>query len=158
MNCEGMNALLRGVSGATAVINTIVERVGANPDNETEIHRLMTIKELINVPSKYDMCVEILKPCLPTGKLEDAEQKCLDGTCTTCGFERLWSRTLRRKLFIVPALGQDEILNESSPLVDAELKESSIDWRHYTHETIPTAGKSCTRHCAAGSGGTGSSK
>ncbi len=78
INCEGMNALLRGVGGATAAIDSLVERLGAATDCEREIARLMKIRNIINTQSKYDVCVECLKPCLTTGKLEDAEQKCLE--------------------------------------------------------------------------------
>ncbi|KAL7490747.1 hypothetical protein ACHAWT_000278 [Skeletonema menzelii] len=144
INCEGMNALLRGVSGALTAINIIVNRIESSNDIlrdfEREVRRLLTIKEIINMPSKYDMCVEVLQPCLTSRKLEDAEEKCLDGTCPTCGFQRWWSRTLRKKLFITPSLGAESILNDDSPLVGAELKEPGIYWRIYTHEPTPTPG------------------
>jgi hypothetical protein len=145
INCEGMNALLRGVCAATDAINRIVDRVGPNTNThvERQIGRLLTIKELINLPSKYEMCVRCLSPCLKTGKLEDAEQKCLDGTCTTCGFERLWGRKVRPNLFRIDVeqLGQQPAtLNVDSPLVGDgdEWSAATIDWRRYAYEVVPT--------------------
>eukprot|EP00984_Skeletonema_dohrnii_P017124 scaffold7728_cov75-Skeletonema_dohrnii-CCMP3373.AAC.2 len=137
INCEGMNATMRGVSGATAAIDSIIERVGTSVGVETEVARLMKIRNIINTPSKYDMCVECLKPCLASDKLEDAEHKCIDGTCDQCGFQRQWSQTLRRKLF-VHTLGQEPTMNQDSPLYGPEWTEANIDWRQYSYEVQPT--------------------
>ena len=50
----------------------VVDRVETNTDVMTDVMEeliglLLTIKELINMPSKYDMCVRCLSPCLKTG-------------------------------------------------------------------------------------------
>ena len=107
INCEGMNVLRRGVSAACTAIDTIIANAIDSIDNNNDvsiisndIFRLNEIREIISMPSKYDTIVSCLKPCLSTGELEDANERCINGKdCVRCGFRRLWSNGLRKTLF-----------------------------------------------------------
>ena len=104
-NCEGMNSLRRGVTGACATIETITKSglESANYSSNASIfndpHTSSEIKAIISVPFKYDTIVACLQPCLTSKKLEDAKYSCLHrSNCSLCGFHRLWLNGPRKTL------------------------------------------------------------
>ncbi|KAL7534418.1 hypothetical protein ACHAXR_005863 [Thalassiosira sp. AJA248-18] len=147
IECEGMNALSRGVTGACVVIDAITKRVEStnviNASTARDLNSLKDIRDIISMPSKYDKVVACLKSCLPTGRLEDAKYSCLNGRdCQMCGFRRKWSNGLKKTLFsyeVAPDIGEERAtLNANASLAAPEWSESSIDWRHYTYQAKPS--------------------
>ena len=138
-DCESFHALRRGVTGACASIDKIVERIEAGSKAQKEkaeddLVLLRSIKDVIATPSKYDTIVACLQPCLTTNKLEDAKPDCIDGhECTACGFRRLWSDGLRKSL-----MSEESTIIQASPLAGNEWTVTGIDWRYYTSIAKPT--------------------
>ena len=107
--CESFTLLHRGVTGACAAIQKILDRIRdtENLSTKTKFQKsvLEKIKDVIATPSKYDTVVEYLQPCLSTGKLEGVAYICLietgggaDGEkgCNICGFKQWWSNVLKK--------------------------------------------------------------
>jgi hypothetical protein len=67
-------------------------------DDKRTTDKLLRIYNILNTPSKYDMCVSCL-PCLTSGKLEDAKFKCINGNCEICGFDKLWKHGVHARIF-----------------------------------------------------------
>ena len=93
-DCESFHFLQRGITGACAAVDKIIERAGA-ADVSIEITQLIKIKDMLSTPSNYDTMVKYLKPCLETDKLEDTKHSCLHGEeCEPCGFHQWRSNGL----------------------------------------------------------------
>ena len=77
--CESFHLLRKGVTGACAAIEKLLERMRSKPDLSTgtrsQISVLKKIKDVIATPSKYDPVVKCLSLCLSTGKLEGTAHK-----------------------------------------------------------------------------------
>ena len=144
--CENFHLLRRGVTGACAAIDKLLDRMRSKTDLSTEtrsqISVLEKIKDVIVTPSKYDTVVKCLGPCLSTGKLEGAAHKCLIGkckgkdagaSCDRCGFRQWWSKDLKLKL-----LNDDMTMNNDAPLSGEEWTTPDIDWRYFTSVAKPT--------------------
>ena len=98
---EIFHLLLRGVIGACAAIDKLIDRLrslGAlSEETCSQFDVLAQIKDVIATPRKYDTIVKCLKPCLNTNKLESAVHTCLDGkACNACGFRQWWSKSLKK--------------------------------------------------------------
>ena len=74
------------------------ERNQHNAGNRCATDKLLRIYNILNTPSKYDMCVSCL-PCLTSGKLEDAKFKCIYANCEVCEFDKLWKHGVRARIF-----------------------------------------------------------
>ena len=141
INCEGTNAVKYGAKAAMAIIKPMTAgNDGTTPADERAIAKLLKIYKILEMPSKYAMCVECL-PCLISGKLEDAMFKCVDGTCERCGFDKLWKHGVCKRIFrheYVEAKHEwIDVLDQSSVLAtDAWLE--IIEWRDYEYKTKPT--------------------
>ena len=61
--------------------------------------KLLRLHAFIDAKTKYDACVAFLL-CLKSGKLEVANFACVDGECPTCGFDKIWSLALRRRILV----------------------------------------------------------
>jgi hypothetical protein len=85
--------------------------------------------------TKYDSCKACL-PCLSEfGNLDNAKLSCVNGVCYRCGFDKLWSKEVRRVIILKDFDDQKmewvESLNtESVFATDAWLE--TIDWCSYT--------------------------
>ena len=92
--------------------------------------------------TKYDACVACI-PCLKSGKLEDANFSCVNGECPTCGFDKIWSLGLHRRILIrefdYEKSEWAEKLNPDSALATyVWLKE--VDWCFYVTKEKPSVG------------------
>ncbi|EJK73457.1 hypothetical protein THAOC_04918 [Thalassiosira oceanica] len=147
--CEGMSAFLRGESTAISLLHSMMDRVEEHvreldvEEDENEISRcnrgvrqLRSICDVLTQPSKREKCVECMKPCLVSGKIEDAKESCVTGECQSCGLRNLWQLGVRRQLFR-QEIGQDPILHVSSPFYGEELTET-FEWRYYSQKRSPT--------------------
>ena len=147
--CEGMSAFLRGESAAISLLSTIIERVEDHvleldvDDDRAEINKcnrgvnqLNRIRDILMQPSKREKCVECMRPCLLSGKIENAKASCVDGSCVTCGPKHLWTLGVRRQMF-TQQVGQDPILDLSSPFYGEELTDT-FEWRYYSQKRSPT--------------------
>ena len=47
---------------------------------------------------KSDMVKKVLQPCLGDGDMLDGSLRCISQGCSDCGFQRLWSKGLRKKV------------------------------------------------------------
>jgi len=93
--------------------------------------QLLQLYNVLNMNTKYDMCVACL-PCLENGKLEDAKIECIEGTCTKCGFDKLWSKGVRARIF-----DSDNKLNAKSTLA-TDVWNETVEWRAYEYKEQPT--------------------
>lgn len=59
--------------------------------------KLLRLYDVVSTATKYDACVACV-PCLKSGKLEDAKFSCVNGECPTCGFDKIWSKGVRRRI------------------------------------------------------------
>ena len=79
--CESFHMLRRGVVGACAAIDKIINRLRSlsplSRETRSQVDVLNKIKDVVSTPSKYDTIVKCLKPCLKTEKLEHAACTCL---------------------------------------------------------------------------------
>jgi hypothetical protein len=102
--------------------------------------KLLRIYNILNTPSKYDMCVSCL-PCLTSGKLEDAKFKCINGNCEVCGFDKIWKHGVRARIFkqeFDATKGEwIDKLNPNSKLATDTWLEN-VKWRDYEYKTKPT--------------------
>ncbi|KAL7549077.1 hypothetical protein ACHAWF_012345 [Thalassiosira exigua] len=129
IDCEGMNCLRRGISGAKSIIDDVLKRLNDSPQvrrgpGARDLQRLTAIKDILSQPSKYDMIVSCLMP--------------MHALIIT----RLWTHGLKRSLFIYEP-GSDvgssnATLNARAPIAGSEWMEPKVDWRHYTYTTKPT--------------------
>ena len=102
--------------------------------------KLLRLFDVISTKNKYDACVACV-PCLAGGKLEDANFICVNGECPTCGFDKIWSKGLRRRIlsreFDSAKSEWVEKLNPNSSLAtDVWLNE--VDWRGYERKEGPS--------------------
>ena len=93
--------------------------------------QLLQLYNVLNMNTKYDMCVGYL-PCLENGKLEDAKIECIEGTCTKCGFDKLWSKGVRVRVF-----DSNNKLNAKSTLA-TDVWNETLEWRAYEYKEQPT--------------------
>lgn len=108
--------------------------------DERVIVKLQRIYNVIEKPSKYDMCVTCL-PCLTSGKLEDPKFKCVSGNCERCGFDKLWKHGVRARIFVCEydaAKGEwVHKLNPNSKLA-SDIWLEMVEWRDYVYKNKPT--------------------
>ena len=83
--------------GECVAIDKVLERLEGSLDGSTDVGHiyayLTVIKDVIGTPSKYDIIVKCLKPCLNSDKLEHASSVCLNKkVCDKCGFRQWWSK------------------------------------------------------------------
>ncbi len=111
-----------------------------NADDKRATDKLLRIYNILNTPSKYDMCVSCL-PCLTSGKLEDAKFKCINGNCEVCEFDKLWKHGVRACIFKreFDATKEEWInkLNPNSKLATDTWLER-VEWCDYKYKTKPT--------------------
>lgn len=161
INCEGTNAVIRGVKGAITSIAQLLQR--DQPDDDLDINnnintapaqqsieernkdesaytKLQKIYDILGKPSKYDKCVACL-PCLTSRRLEDSKFKCIDGSCEVCGFDKLWKHGVRARIFVQEyddAKGEwVGKLNQNSAL-GTDVWLETMEWRDYSYKTKPT--------------------
>ena len=80
-----MAAFLRGQHASVELLNSVIERLSTtltelNANNtdaitamKRDLNRLERLRDIIDQPSKGDMCVEALRPCLTSGELQDVK-------------------------------------------------------------------------------------
>jgi hypothetical protein len=104
-------------------------------EDEKMATKMKRILDIIKMKTKYDSCKACLS-CLPEfGNLEDAKLSCVNGKCYHCGFDKLWSKGVRRVIILKDFDDQKmewvESLNtESVFATDAWIE--TIDWRSHT--------------------------
>ncbi len=120
--------------------NAILSRTVPIEDERTAT-KMKQILDILKMKTKYDSCKACL-PCLPEmGNLEDAKLSCVNGECYRCGFDKLWSKGVRRVIILKDFDNQQkewvESLNKDSVFAtDAWLE--IIDWCSYTTKEGPT--------------------
>ncbi len=68
--------------------------------DEKTATKMKQILDIIKMKTIYDSCKACL-PCLPEfGNLEDAKLSCVNGECYPCGFDKLWSKGVRRVIIL----------------------------------------------------------
>ena len=78
-----MNFMRHGTLGASAALDAIMSCINltkdiSDPKIVVILNQKHRMKEIISTPSKYDMMVACLQPCLSiSGKLERASLPCL---------------------------------------------------------------------------------
>ena len=157
INCEGTNAVIRGLKGALKLIMQVLEHNDTDevegsdntvPEQSPEelekddiaYAKLGRINNILGKPSKYDKCVSCL-PCLTTKRLEDAKHKCIVGSCEVCGFDKLWKHGVQARIFVQEydnTKGEWVArFNPNSKLATAVWLEQ-IEWRDYNYRMKPT--------------------
>jgi hypothetical protein len=69
-------------------------------EDERTATKMKQILDILKMKTKYDSCKACL-PCLPEmGNLEDAKLSCVNGECYCCGFDKLWSKGVRRVIIL----------------------------------------------------------
>ena len=116
-HCESMSAVKRGQQPTVKILRDVLHKWedasglgavaettrGRSSDQKAKDQRnLKRIIAILECDSKYNMCVQALGTCLPSGDLADAKAACESGSCGSCGMTRLWSDGLRTQLFDVP--------------------------------------------------------
>ena len=85
--------------------------------------------------SKTEMCTEIVKPCLPNGKLEEAKGCCERGECGNCGFSLLWSK-LRAKIVHNKEVGGEMLEEFRDDGVHESWKEKMLCRTRHQHGLV----------------------
>ena len=88
-------------------------------DDNTAV-KLLRLHTVIDANNKYDACVASL-PCLNSSKLKDANSSFVNGGFPTCGFDKIWSLGLRRRILI------QEFDYEKSEWVEKMNPDSALD-------------------------------
>ena len=71
-----------------------------NKDKDaTAALKLLCLHSVIATKTKYNAFVACLT-CFKRGKLEDAKFSCVNGEYPTCGFDKIWSKGLRKRILI----------------------------------------------------------
>ena len=92
--------------------------------------RLESLIALLRLERKYEFCANLTcEGREPGGRLVDAKTKCVDGSCTFCGFARLWSKSVRNELLTFE-LGKQPRLRDDLHTVWDE----TVHWSCYRKE------------------------
>ena len=83
-------------NGATNNIDANNDATINKAKDATAALKLFCLHSVISAKKKYDACVACLT-CLKSGKLEDAKFAFVNGKCPTFGFDKIWSKGLRRR-------------------------------------------------------------
>ena len=129
--------------------NDAINNTDANNDaainkakDASAAQKLLSLHSVIVARTKYEGCVAYLT-CLKSGKLEDASFACVNGECPTCGFDKIWSKVIRRRLFIREfdsnKSEQVEKLNPNLVLA-TDIWMNKLNCRGYETKYKPSAG------------------
>jgi hypothetical protein len=104
--------------------------------------KIVRLHPVMETKTKYDACVACL-PCLNGGLLEDANIRCVNGTCPLCGFDKIWSKGLRRRIMCrewnpVKSEWVDKLNPNSVLATDSWMSE--VQWRGYESKDKPSVG------------------
>ena len=61
--------------------------------------KILSLHSVIDAKTKFYSCVACLA-CLKSGNLEDANFSCVNFECPTYGFDKIWSKGLRKRILI----------------------------------------------------------
>jgi hypothetical protein len=147
VNTNTVNAAAPPVAIAAATPTTAVENNGATASNAEKnaaaaAVKLMRLYVVMETKTKYDACVACL-PHLNGGLLEDANIRCVNGTCPSCGFDKIWSKGLRccimsREWNPVKSEWVEKLNPHSVLATDSWTDE--VQWRGYESKDKPSVG------------------
>eukprot|EP00984_Skeletonema_dohrnii_P024294 scaffold13403_cov120-Skeletonema_dohrnii-CCMP3373.AAC.1 len=109
-------------------------------EEQSTLNKINRVIEIMQQPYKYDMCMKCI--CPPeTGKLEDAKFSCVEGSCPSCGMDKLWSNGVRKKI-LTTTYDSDTSefvysLNKNCRFASDEWL-NEVEWRTYVYKEKPT--------------------
>ena len=116
-------------------INDVADESNTKTDADRDAKAAVKLLHL-----KYDACVACL-PCLTTRKLGDANFTCVNGECPHCGFDKIWSKGLRRQILMREYDSEkrewvDKLNPNSALATNTWLKQ--VEWRSYVTKETPS--------------------